>query len=370
MRILVVEDELIVARQIERALTKFGYQVVGTASSGEDALRIAGESEIDLVMQDINIEGEKNGIDVAKIIRTQYGIPVIFITALSDTATLAKAKVAEPYGYIVKPFEDDDLRAAVEMAHYKSSKDHESMMQRLKLSQAFSGLEEALIMVDSNYNVEFINDTATILSGKILKKKDGDVHINKVVEFYTLQKEKLSVSYFLNQSSEITREKAIVIFPYLDEEAVLYVKSQRMLLNDVVVGWALILSKTESANDGDDAKTISPAYQPLAAPIISCIFAKKGKRYVRISLADILWLEAIDNYVIIHALKEEFVLYITLKELEEKLPSDDFLRIHRSYIIRLDKVSYLEESHVTIHDKVLPVSRNFKKVLKQKAFFV
>jgi DNA-binding LytR/AlgR family response regulator len=366
IRVLVVEDELIVAQEIEQTLTRLGHRVIGTVASGEQALQALQNETIELVIMDVGIEGN-NGMDVANMIWGDYTIPVVFLTALSDAKTLGQAKIAEPYGYVAKPFEDDDLRAVIEIAYNKYSKDSESIIKQAKLSQAFSVLEEALVVINSNYELEFMNEMATMLSGRLVISRNDEVHIGKVIEFYTAHGAAIPLSYFFNQSSEILKEKVSVRFPARQTEILLFAKSQRIWYNNKVVGWVLMLTQGELAMpDNEETKTISPSRH---SPIVSCIFAKKAKRYVRVSLNDILWLEAVDNFVIVHTMKEEFVLYITLKGLEEKLPPDDFLKIHRSYIIRLDRISFLEENYVTIHEKVLPVSRTFKKILKQKVFF-
>ena len=104
MNILVVEDESIVAKDIQVCLRKLGYDVVGNVSSGEEAVLKAEEFDLDLVMMDIMLKGEMSGIEAADIIRKKKSIPVIFLTAYTDRNTVDKAKETEPYGYIIKPF--------------------------------------------------------------------------------------------------------------------------------------------------------------------------------------------------------------------------------------------------------------------------
>lgn len=115
-RILVVEDEAIVAADIEQQLRSFGYEVVGLASRGERALELAGELLPDLILMDITIKGDIDGIETAKRIRTLAEIPVVFLTAHSDGPTLERAREAEPSGYLVKPYGESDLQATVKMA--------------------------------------------------------------------------------------------------------------------------------------------------------------------------------------------------------------------------------------------------------------
>jgi len=118
-RILIVEDERIVAADISARLKQMGYQPVGQAASGEKAIALAGELRPDLVLMDIRLEGEMDGVAAANEIRRRFHIPSVFLSAYSEEATIQRAKLAEPFGYILKPFEGRDLRATIEMALYK-----------------------------------------------------------------------------------------------------------------------------------------------------------------------------------------------------------------------------------------------------------
>ncbi|MEW6658296.1 MAG: PAS domain S-box protein [Thermodesulfobacteriota bacterium] len=119
-KILVVEDEWLVAQGISENLQDLGYEVAGLAPSGAEALRLAAESRPDLVVMDILLQGEMDGIDTAEHLRQRFNLPVVFLTASADSHTLERAKAAEPYGYILKPFEVRELHSAVEIALYKS----------------------------------------------------------------------------------------------------------------------------------------------------------------------------------------------------------------------------------------------------------
>lgn len=114
--ILVVEDERIVARDIEKRLKKLGYRVVASVASGEEALDQARLTRPDLVLMDIQLKGQLDGIQTAERIYADFEIPVVFLTAYADEETLQRAKVTEPFGYIVKPFDERDLHAAIEVA--------------------------------------------------------------------------------------------------------------------------------------------------------------------------------------------------------------------------------------------------------------
>lgn len=115
-KILVVEDERVVARDIEKRLKKLGYVVVANVASGELALQKAAELQPDLILMDIQLKGAMDGIEAAEQIRTELDIPVIYLTAYADEVTLQRTKVTEPFGYIVKPFDEKDLHVAIEIA--------------------------------------------------------------------------------------------------------------------------------------------------------------------------------------------------------------------------------------------------------------
>jgi len=118
-RILVVEDESIVARDIQFQLLELGYEVAGHAARGDEAIELAGAIRPDLVLMDIQLAGEMDGIAAARVMRNQFGLPVVFLTAFAADDTLDRAKLSEPYGYILKPFSERELRTVLTMALYK-----------------------------------------------------------------------------------------------------------------------------------------------------------------------------------------------------------------------------------------------------------
>jgi len=117
--ILIVEDEAIVAADIAEQLDRLGYAVGGQTARGEDAVVFARDLRPDLVLMDIQLAGQMDGIIAAEAIHRECGVPVIYLTAHSDTATLERAKLTDPFGYILKPFEERDLRTHIEIALYR-----------------------------------------------------------------------------------------------------------------------------------------------------------------------------------------------------------------------------------------------------------
>ena len=124
-KILVVEDDAIVAKDIQYQLKSWGFSVPAIVSSGEKAIQMAKENTPDLVLMDIVLKGEMDGIEAAEIIRSRFEIPVIFLTAHADEKRLERAKLTNPYGYILKPFQDKDLEVTIELALYVAKVDAE-----------------------------------------------------------------------------------------------------------------------------------------------------------------------------------------------------------------------------------------------------
>ena len=122
-KILIVEDERIVAMDIQNRLIDLGYSVCGSASSGEDAVKKASELQPDLVLMDIVLKGDMDGIDAAGQIRERFNIPVVYLTAFSDEKTLQRARLTGAYGYILKPFGDNELRSNIAVALHKGVMD-------------------------------------------------------------------------------------------------------------------------------------------------------------------------------------------------------------------------------------------------------
>src|SRR5262245_48133525 len=122
-KVLVVEDERLVALDIQRRLARIGYSVT-TAADGETGVEAATTAQPDVVLMDIRLNNQMDGIEAARRIRESVDIPIIFVTAFADAETLQRAKVTEPFGYVVKPFQERELKAAVEVALYRHRVEH------------------------------------------------------------------------------------------------------------------------------------------------------------------------------------------------------------------------------------------------------
>jgi two-component system response regulator LytT len=243
INVLVIEDESIVSKDIQYSLKKLGYNVVGAAPTGEKAVELAEELKPDIILMDIMLKGKITGIEASAQIKEKLNIPVIFLTAYADENTLSKAKVTEPYAYIIKPFKEIDLHTSIEMALYKHGKELE-----------------------------------------ILKERD------------------------------------------------------------------MLFSLVENKENND------------------FIFVKSKSRLVKLNNTDIYYIEALKDYVVINTASTRYTIHSTMRDIEDKMPSDQFIRIHRSYIVRLDKISQIEYPNIILEDtkKIVPIGGSYKDDLYKR----
>ncbi|MBU2549424.1 MAG: PAS domain S-box protein [Proteobacteria bacterium] len=185
--VLVVEDEVIIAADLELRLTALGYDVCGPALSAEEALLLAETRRPDLVLMDIVIRGDMDGIEAAALIRERWGIPVVFNTAYADADRLERAKLSYPFGYILKPYRDRDLRITLEMALYVGRVDEERRRAEEALRESedkyrrlFEMESDALVLIDNGSGrILEANEAASAIYGygreELLSKKNTDL---------------------------------------------------------------------------------------------------------------------------------------------------------------------------------------------------
>lgn len=240
--ILVVEDESIVSKDIQLSLKKLGYNVIGSATTGEKAIDLALSLQPDLILMDIMLKGDINGIRATKRIQTRANIPVIYLTAYADENTLERAKVTQPYGYIIKPFKEIDLQTSIEMALYKFKKE-----------------QEILDDIDRLYSI--VN--------------------NESVDF---------------------------------------------------------------------------------------LFVKNNTQLIKLKATEVLYIEALKDYVNIVTEDKKYMIHSTMKAINEKMPSRDYVRIHRSYIVRMEKIHKIDHSDLYMEnlDKAFPIGGSYRNDLLRK----
>jgi DNA-binding LytR/AlgR family response regulator len=229
LKILIVEDEMLIAANIAMQLEAIGYVVVGIIPRGEEALKVAQTDRPDLVLMDINLKGDMDGIETATKMQLAGPLPIIYLTANSDEAHFTRAKATNPYAFLSKPFKKLDLQHAIELASER------------------------------------------ILQENNVQKTD----------------------------------------------------TEKLVLGDR-------------------------------------IFVKQNDIMCKIMIQDILYLEADRNYCLVFTKEKNYLLVNTLKNMEEKLPAEVFQRIHRSYIVNLNQVSEFNHNHLTVGDKILPLSKELR----------
>ncbi|HOP74578.1 MAG TPA: PAS domain S-box protein [Bacillota bacterium] len=165
IKIFIVEDASIVALDLKRSLLNMGYEVVGMAPSGEEAVSRILKAEPDLVMMDIKLKGGLDGIETAAILRSHLDIPVVYLTAYSDGETLERAKMTDPFGYIIKPFDERELQTIIEMALYKHAINKKLKESEKWLATTINSIGDAVIATDKTGQVIFLNPIAERLTG-------------------------------------------------------------------------------------------------------------------------------------------------------------------------------------------------------------
>ncbi|MEW6601856.1 MAG: response regulator [Nitrospirota bacterium] len=173
-RIMIVEDEGVTAAGIQDSLEEMGYEVMSSATSGEEAVKIAAEDHPDLILMDINLGGNMDGIETAGRIRSVMDVPVIYLTAHSDEHIFQRAKITDPFGYIVKPFDDRELRIGIEMALYKHRTEAELKRYR----------DELMDLVDERTaELENRNNQMAL---EILERKQTEAHLKTTTDLLML----------------------------------------------------------------------------------------------------------------------------------------------------------------------------------------
>jgi two-component system cell cycle sensor histidine kinase/response regulator CckA len=163
--VLVVEDERVVAKDLQRTLTNLGYEVPVTVATADDAIRAAAERCPDLVLMDIRIKGARDGIETAEILKSRFDVPVVYLTAYADQQTVSRAKLTEPHAYLLKPVKVDELRTAVEIAIYKHEMDRRQRERERWFATTLRSIGDAVISTDAEGCITLMNPMAETMTG-------------------------------------------------------------------------------------------------------------------------------------------------------------------------------------------------------------
>ncbi|MCB0225189.1 MAG: response regulator [Anaerolineae bacterium] len=172
-QILVVEDKTIIAKDIQQTLRGLGYDALATAPSGEEAIQKATELKPDLVLMDIRLKGELDGITAAAQIQTHFDIPVVYLTAHADEETIQRAKLTGPFGYILKPFAEKELHIAIEMALHMHNLERKLKNQERWLAATLESIGDAVLTTDADGKIIYLNPVAQALTGWTLAEASG-----------------------------------------------------------------------------------------------------------------------------------------------------------------------------------------------------
>ena len=164
-KILIVEDESIVARDVQNMLLGLGYEVIAVTSSASEAVKMVQTQKPHLVLMDIMLTGETTGIEAAELIYSQQNTPVVYLTAFADEITLQRAKETRPFGYLLKPFEERELKSTIEIALYKFMMEKKLKERERWLSTILKSIEDGVIATDQEGNITFMNTLAEELTG-------------------------------------------------------------------------------------------------------------------------------------------------------------------------------------------------------------
>lgn len=174
-RIMIVEDESIVALDMRVRLTRLGYQVVGIANTAQQGIALAAQHRPDLALMDIRLKGEMDGIETATVLRADFQIPVVYLTAYADDTTLARAKPTQPLGYLIKPFEERELHSTIEMALYKIKAEAIQREQTARMERLVTTIPDGVVLLDSERRILMENVRAQEYLSVLASAGTGDV---------------------------------------------------------------------------------------------------------------------------------------------------------------------------------------------------
>lgn len=242
---LVVEDDPMFSLVLSTLLRKDGYRVVGPVDNGPDALALFTENPVDLILMDVNIRGSLDGIETASRLLAQRSVPLIYLTGQTDRATLDRAKATFPAGYLVKPFSNESVRAAIEVAILNFARQQQPVSQSaqepfLAESDGAAGNRETILQIDNH------------------------------------------------------------------------------------------------------------------------LFIRQNYQFLKVRLADILFIEADNNYIVLQTLTQKFALRMPLASALERIQYDKLVRVHRSYVVNISNMDSFSDTEISMGKHLIPIGKNYK----------
>jgi DNA-binding LytR/AlgR family response regulator len=365
-RILIVENEPLIAMDVKMSLEKLGYEVIGSAATYQEALAKAYENKPDIALMDINLDGNKDGIQAAKVLKAHYDIPVVFLTSLTEVDTIKRALESEPFGYLIKPFKQDDLRSSIEIALYNHYKTANLQSNLDKITNAMNVLEMPLVILNETGMIEYINNQMERISGWRKEDKKG-ASINKLLTINELP----AWNYIEMQDDGLNRKvhhfDIATLVPRTGVPRPM--KGQLSFFHTPetgVSGYVITLINPETDKPMDAGTESAPNVDLTGQFVDDYFFLKDKSSLYRIHIDQINYIEALGNYVKVNTGKKSYTALIPLKDIEKLLPAHKFFRIHRSYIVSVDKITAIHASELEIGDTTLPIGKTFKDDLLKK----
>lgn len=289
-KILVVEDEAIIARDLQWRLESMGYDVPFITASGEDAVRKAREIKPDLVLMDIMLLGEIDGIEAASKIRSEDDIPVIYITSYADDELLERAKITQPFGYMIKPIGDRELFSGIELTLSKHRADKKLRENEKWLSTVLSSIGDAVITSNIKGNIVFMNPAAEALTGWKLKEAEGKAveEVFHIVNEQTGEKIKNPIEQVLrdNVITSLTNHTVLITKDGIKipiDDSCAPIKDEKDNVTGVVLAFSDITERRQSEkfiknileSVGEGFIVIDKEYRILSANRAFCEYVKR-----------------------------------------------------------------------------------------------
>lgn len=237
VKILIVEDAQLIAVHLQKILQNANYEVIGRAVCYDEVMAICKNKLPDIVLMDIMIEGEKDGIETAIELKAKYDLPIIYLTALTDGITIERAKMTNPYGYLMKPFQEEQVVTLLEMAIHKFTVENKLRESEEKFKAAVGSISEALIVVNEDFTVNYINKSAEEISGLNLEEIEGNIfteafqfldfasheHIVNIWKYFNIDKseQKIDSLYLMHATGKKVPIGDGSITPVFDDKKVL-----------------------------------------------------------------------------------------------------------------------------------------------------
>ncbi|MHB8929679.1 MAG: hybrid sensor histidine kinase/response regulator [Melioribacteraceae bacterium] len=254
-KILIVEDETIIAMELSHRLTRIGYDVVAAVTSGKEAIKETVELLPDLILMDIHINGSLDGIETARIINSAQDIPIIYLTAFSDDKTLERAKLTEPYGFLIKPFEERELETTIEVALYKRTVGLRQRENELWLDATLKNINDGIITTDIDGKINFTNNAAI----EILSASREDVlgqtvkNVFRVLDYESKNELENPVLMLMGNSPEEIKNKEMIL-QRLDSSSIIIEATTSVIKNEygAISGAVLVFRDISVKKNADE----------------------------------------------------------------------------------------------------------------------